>query len=315
MGELSINQVNPPAPPAPPVTEQGEPSGTSALLESIRKGKSLKHTETKIKDSSLKGKTTDENQPVASSSKNQIDNTPSNIENTPKTLTQSLSAQFDKFRKAVRGSDDGEETNDEFPSRLEEIKTQVYSQWDDTAHLTTHGPFVGQVGLNPELVVKLKNYSDVNDNEIINEISEIKPDIFMNAIEKLDIEKKEKFITINIDNNIMKLINENPGINKQQLVETLISENPQHKDKIFQVISSSLNKQLLEIESKFNAEQVEKLHKVLRDEDLKELQALNAKPSVDGIKAAISVNRTHSGLLAEVKSKTGKFEDTMNLFD
>jgi|SRR5580693_700785 hypothetical protein len=120
LAELSINIIAPdapPAPPAPPVTQQGEPSGTNALLESIRKGKSLKPTQTTIKDNSLKGQITAADQPIASSSSVQIDNS-----STPKTLTQSLSIKFDQLRKAISGSDDGEETIDDFP--LKNIKTQ-----------------------------------------------------------------------------------------------------------------------------------------------------------------------------------------------
>jgi hypothetical protein len=115
MGEISMDQVYPPAPPAPPappVTQQGEPSGTNALLESIRKGKSLKPTNTIIKDNSFTGSVLGDQTPVASSSKN--DNS------TPKTLTQSLSAQFDKLRKAVRGDSDDEVESDK-NNLLEEI--------------------------------------------------------------------------------------------------------------------------------------------------------------------------------------------------
>src|ERR1700730_10153090 len=94
MAQLSIDQVNPPtppAPPAPPKTEQGEPGGVNAFLESIRKGKSLRPIETKVKDSRITGSVLGDETPIASSSKQTLDKST--------TLTDALSAQFDKFKK------------------------------------------------------------------------------------------------------------------------------------------------------------------------------------------------------------------------
>jgi hypothetical protein len=126
MAELSINQAIPPtppaapAPPAPPApTEQGAPN---QLLDQIKKGLSLKHTETKIKDNGLKGKEVPKStqvnaepssskqtldgmikDPNISSSKQIIEN-PTDTQNL--TLTEKLSVQFNKIRKAVQASDD-----------------------------------------------------------------------------------------------------------------------------------------------------------------------------------------------------------------
>ena len=340
MGELSFNQINPPtppappAPPAPPVTEQGEPSGLNNLFSSIKEGISLKPTKTIVKDNSMKGKSKEIDNPPVASTSNIENNSPvastSRIDPN-RSITEALSIQFDKLRKVMRGSDDGEDNVDELDSNnhsldtikpdrhtLDELRTNTFSTWDDGDNFTTHGKFVGQLGLNPELVVKLKNVNVETDKEILTEISGFTPDLFISEVEKHNLENMENIISINIDNNIQKIIDENPGINKQLVTETLIAQNPQHKNKIFKYVESSLNKQLSEIESKFTPAQTEKLHKVLRNEDLKELQILNQKPSVDSIRAAVSVNRTHSNLLNEVKSKSfsnTKFEETMNLFD
>jgi hypothetical protein len=41
-----------------------------------------------------------------------------------------------------------------------------------------------------------------------------------------------------------KLIKDYPGYNKQQLVEKLIEDNPQHKDQILPVITITVDEQL-----------------------------------------------------------------------
>jgi hypothetical protein len=95
--ELSMDQISkaPPAPPAPPTTSSGAPS---SLFDEIKKGKSLKHTETVIKDGSIKGVIKDNT--GASSSKVTLD-----ADKTP-TLKDALSAKFNKFNKAISLDDD-----------------------------------------------------------------------------------------------------------------------------------------------------------------------------------------------------------------
>jgi hypothetical protein len=100
MGELSMDKI-PQAPPAPlSTTEQGVPS---ALLEQIKLGKSLKHTETKVKTSDKFGNVINENNNTPSSSKVTIDN---QTVNKPSSFKDALSAKFDQIKKAVSGSDD-----------------------------------------------------------------------------------------------------------------------------------------------------------------------------------------------------------------
>jgi len=339
MVELSMDQAYPPAPPAPPVTQQGEPSGTNALLESIRKGKSLKPTNTIVKDKSTTGSVLGDKTPVASSSNNQIDNT------TPKTLTQSLSAKFDILRKAVRGDSDEEELDDNKNKIWEEIykakeidkgkgrvitaemefnKPYNRTKYQETPYiesdnlLPSEEESLDQLDLTPKLLNKLIDFN--NEVEVINEISNIKPDRLISKIKTFNL--PDRVITLNVDTNIKRIINENPGLNKQQIIEILISENSQHKDRILEVVSSSLNTQISDLENKFNAEQTEKLHKTIRKEDLNELQSLKGKASIDQIKTVVSINRTHSSILKEIKERkynsldpNNKLEDTMNLFE
>src|ERR1700682_3282888 len=149
MGELSFNHINPPTPPAPPpppappVTEQGEPSGLNNLFSSIKEGISLKPTKTIVKDNSMKGKSKEIDNPPVASTSNIENNSPvastSRIDPN-RSITEALSIQFDKLRKVMRGSDDGEDNVDELDSNnhsldtikpdrhtLDELRTNTFS--------------------------------------------------------------------------------------------------------------------------------------------------------------------------------------------
>jgi hypothetical protein len=83
----------PSAPPAPPIptdlpphTEQGQPN---SLLDQIKRGKSLKHTETKESENRFKGKEVNR---VASSSSI--------------SLASSLKKQLDKIRPMITGEEE-----------------------------------------------------------------------------------------------------------------------------------------------------------------------------------------------------------------
>jgi hypothetical protein len=98
MYELSINQI-PKAPPAPPISSE-KSKGVNALFDEIKLGKSLKPTETVVKENVLKGKAILTENTEASSSKTTLDS------NRTPTLTEALSAKFDKFNKATSGDDE-----------------------------------------------------------------------------------------------------------------------------------------------------------------------------------------------------------------
>ena len=118
------------------------------------------------------------------------------------------------------------------------------------------------------------------------------------------------------------MVDDNPGLGKQELIEKLIQQNPSHKDKILSIVSRTVDEQYSLWENKLPKDKLEKAQKYLQKEDLKDIEKVNESRTIDSIKTLKSINRSHSNLLQEIKSKasksdfnTDKLDDTMNLFD
>jgi hypothetical protein len=124
----------------------------------------------------------------------------------------------------------------------------------------TSTPKVEAVGLQPELTPltelfnKGKNLQTLEDlkqgdKEILEEeILKIKPDDLFEKVQHLSHTNIEntyinELIIKNVDENINKMLEENPGLGKQQLIEKLVRENPLHKEKILSIVTQSVNKQ------------------------------------------------------------------------
>ena len=359
MAELSINQAIPPTPPAAPApptppapTEQGAPN---QLLDQIKKGLSLKHTETKIKDNGLKGKEVPKStqvnaepssskqtldgmikDPNISSSKQIIEN-PTDTQNL--TLTEKFSVQFNKIRKAVQASDDEDDPTQnvwadddkqiDSSKPIVENKTPIEMQSSLNNMINrikasvTSTPRVESVGLQPELTPltelfdKGKNLQTLEDlkqddkETLEKEILLIKPDDLFEKVQHLphtNIENTyiNELIIKNVDENINKMLEENPGLGKQQLIEKLIRENPLHKEKILSIVTQSVNKQWDKLESKLSEKDMLKFRKILVKEDLKELEDLGEYKTIDQIKTVSSVNKSHTSLLNEIKAKASR---------
>jgi len=105
----------------------------------------------------------------------------------------------------------------------------------------------------------------------MNSIKLLKPDLLVEKLNEFnfDASTSRNLLGINLDSNVEQILNETPNLNKQQIIEILIQENPQHKDLFLENISRSVDRQILEIESKLNAEQTLIFHKALKKEDLK----------------------------------------------
>jgi hypothetical protein len=191
-----------------------------------------------------------------------------------------------------------------------------------------------------ELIDKVKNIKSLKDlnyqeietlNTLVNKVT---PD---NLIENLKNYKDDlvfdSVITATVDNTISKIQNENPGLNKQQLIEKLIQDNPVHKDIILEKVTTNMEQQLSIWENRVSEKDFKKIKKVLTIEDLKEREALSENRSVDQIKTLRSVNKSHSNLLHDLKNKassmllkkeksfdntsssTEHLDNTMDLFD
>ena len=109
-----------------------------------------------------------------------------------------------------------------------------------------------------------------------------------------------------IDDRIAYLIDDNPALNKQEIIEKLLSENPENKDRILKLVSKSMHNQISLIKSKLSAENIEKFDKLMVKEDLKEIQNLSENKSIDQIKSLASVNSFHADHLHEIKRKSSQ---------
>ena len=189
-----------------------------------------------------------------------------------------------------------------------------------------------------KLIGERKNISNnhellINEKEILNEISNIKPDDLFEEIKNFEDEDLSKYLFYKkVEHSIEALIKNSPiGTNKQIIIERLIAENPNHKDIILPIVTDSMINQLQIIEDKLSNKNVEKFRKELSKEDLRELYSLGENKSVDQIKTIRAVNLSHSNLLNSIKNKPSlkpikenefnesnidnKFNDTNNLFE
>jgi hypothetical protein len=73
----------------------------------------------------------------------------------------------------------------------------------------------------------------------------------------------EHLIEDNIDTKLFQLINDNPGTSKQQIVEKLIQESPENKDKINSVVKQTMKIQMAYLKNKFSKDELEKKRKIL----------------------------------------------------
>lgn len=161
------------------------------------------------------------------------------------------------------------------------------------------------------------------------------PDMAITLIEDLDKDldkdKQASLILKSVDFTLSRMIDENPGWNKQQLVEKLLKENPIHKDKILETVSLTVDNQIHAFSKLLSTKDFNKMVKVLVKEDIKEMGDLGENRNVEQIKTLAHVNRTHNKLLHEIKTKASQsslknpsdnttdsieqVDNTMNLFD
>ena len=139
------------------------------------------------------------------------------------------------------------------------------------------------------------SFSSIRNKEDFENISsKLKPDdLIDNLNEYKDNEYVESIITANIDNTIKNLIEDNPKASKQQLIETLIQNNPENKEKVLSVVSKTMNDQIETLKNKYSEKEFNKLKKVFEREDLKEIQSLAENRTEDQIRALKSVNKAH----------------------
>jgi hypothetical protein len=278
MGELSFDQVFPPAPPAPPAppiapTNTGMPS---ELLNALNSKNKLKPVETIVKDGLNKGKLLDEdNNPVASSSK-------SNIINKDFSLKDALSNKLEKFRKVMGDDSDNSAlekgTNilddpeyvdfvhrsaaTDFTPRMEPAtldpisekgKEKEISPAESESSPDEMGKYFKKVdtSLVNTLIEKskdVKSLDHLNNHEkdsIIKKYQDTNTDILINSVKNLPESLfKDDLIISNVNQNIKNIIDANKGLNKQEIMELYIKENPGNVDQILPIISFTLNEEI-----------------------------------------------------------------------
>lgn len=140
--------------------------------------------------------------------------------------------------------------------------------------------------------------------------AKIKPDELLEKLSGVSNYKEDTFtnhlVCINVDESLEQISINNPGLSKQETIEKLISENPLHKNEIFELISKNVDKHLSNWKDNMSEEDFNKAMTKLGKEDLSDLQSLSEKRSIDQIKTLTSVNRSHNRLLNEIKSKASK---------
>jgi hypothetical protein len=119
----------------------------------------------------------------------------------------------------------------------------------------------------------------------------------------LDKDLADDLLFTSVDLKLKDLIDENPGRSKQELVELLIKENPNHKDKILSIVNKTMNDQYSYWESRLSEKDLKKLYKALSKEDWNEVALLRENNSIDQIKTLRAINKSHTNLLNEIKKK------------
>jgi hypothetical protein len=183
---------------------------------------------------------------------------------------------------------------------------------------------------------KLENLDDVSLFNLKVEAENTTPDILIANLLELPTQGDNSYINDLLDRsvkyNVDKILDENPGIRKNKVVEKLLEQNPEHKDKILYFMKETYSKRIEDISSNLNEKQNKRLLKILAKEDLEDLQLLKENRSIDQIKAVTIINSSHNSLLHDIKHKaslrsikskednpnlssTAHLDDTMNLFD
>jgi hypothetical protein len=163
--------------------------------------------------------------------------------------------------------------------------------------------------LNEIKKVKSEQFLETSENikSLEEEIYNLKPDTAIDNMKKLNESSfTESMIQINVEDSIDSIIKNNPGLNKQEIIEKLISENPNYKDKILLIVNKSMNDQINRVKDKLSDKDIGKFDKQLEKEDLKELQELGEIKSIDQIKTLGSINNFHNDFKQELKRKASQ---------
>lgn len=184
-----------------------------------------------------------------------------------------------------------------------------------------------------KIVNKLVNKEllNVDDYTTLSELAvEKTPDSLLEDLSLIETFKQENKITvetlldISISNSVDKILDKNPYIGKQEIVEKLLSENPRSRNEILNFMGDEFMKKLDNLENIFkeNKKTLKIFNKQLAKEDIKDMEIIKDNPTVERVKILKSLNRSHNNLMAEIKKQrtideqnsTDKLDNTMDLF-
>jgi hypothetical protein len=229
-------------------------------------------------------------------------------------------------------------THNSLLNEIKNVKKPNYESMDDLKILEVEKEIYSNPSRLNKILDKAVNLQSLEDFNLENktlfeyECSKVKPDELINTLKNRSDYAEDSYIdsviTKNIDENIKNMIEKYNGKeSKQYIIEKLLLENPNHKDKILSIVGKTFDEQLEYWENKFSARDFARLKKGLAKEDLKELQNLGENKTIDQIKTVATVNKSHINFLKEIKTKasqtslnkssfdTTHLDDTMNLFD
>jgi hypothetical protein len=177
-----------------------------------------------------------------------------------------------------------------------------------------------------ESLQTLEDLKNEDKQKFLEASLKVEPDVLINQLKHLPdfVENSyvDSIITRNIDNKIEEIQKESSNINKQQLIEKLIQENPLNKNKILSIVKNSVDKQMESMKQRFSEKDFAKISKIIEREDLNEMMSLSENRTEDQIRTLTSINKSRENFLSEIKRKTSKssfntdhLDDTMNLFD
>jgi hypothetical protein len=102
-----------------------------------------------------------------------------------------------------------------------------------------------------ELVEKSKTLENLRDlsiedqNLLLTEVKTMKPSYAINVLEDIqDSNSKKYLIEASINSSLELIIKDNPGISKQEIVEKILIDNPNHKDIILKTVNETMNNQI-----------------------------------------------------------------------
>lgn len=149
--------------------------------------------------------------------------------------------------------------------------------------------------LLPKNIDKIEDLPFKHKEALIDVISDYRPDHLLEKMgENSDKKLIHSLLLKNVDLNILNILKRHPNLTKQETIEQLINLNPLHKDEVLSLVKETIENEFDFWKENFTSEELNERLINWEESDLKELQSLSEKRSIDQIKTINSVNRSHN---------------------